>query len=579
MHFSIPETEELFVDPTTKTGQHTAFHLHVNGVYHCTLRYSQLFDFHEKMKTEFGQLVPPDFPPKKLLGLTQSQLEQRRSALEVFVQRCSQEPAIAQSPSWVNFLMKAQKEVQVYCEQEHLDIFLINGKKVELDCLSTDRTDEILEAVCKQIGLSPELTYYFGLFLVQNGQRGGTVIRRLQDFESPFISLSRFGITKGQLQLRKHYWSRDLEDVMYEDKTALNLIYTQVVHELKHDLTPVSEKGKQALNKAKSEGNKIEFMKLCRTMPGYGAMQWENQLCSYPLADSINKVLITFGELVMIFPDGRNMSFGVSRIRCWKISGSLKTGLELGFHYLKAKDELIWIYIKSPHAILMSMFLQSVVDELLRLRFKKPLRVPGDRPMEPKPIPRPKPDGYVFTRGYENVLSPADYFDDKAIESPYLPAPKPVEPPPAPAESAIDPVDAFLAQTATVPTIEPTIPKQILRDTSALKQPSTEPSVTKELVKEDSIGKQGSTAPSVAHVPLKESVKSPSSSRPLDEEDPRSPLPVTPSKSKTFGSMFGGSRKASKAMVPNFAITTGMNDTFDALAENKTYSSIGDNDL
>lgn len=39
--------------------------------------------------------------------------------------------------------------------------------------------------------------------------------------------------------------------------------------------------------------------------------------------------------------------------------------MELSFEYLMAKNTLQWITISSEHAILMSVCLQSIVDELL----------------------------------------------------------------------------------------------------------------------------------------------------------------------------------------------------------------------
>lgn len=41
------------------------------------------------------------------------------------------------------------------------------------------------------------------------------------------------------------------------------------------------------------------------------------------------------------------------------------SGLELSFEYLMSKDKLQWITIASEQAILMSVCLQSLVDELL----------------------------------------------------------------------------------------------------------------------------------------------------------------------------------------------------------------------
>ena len=42
------------------------------------------------------------------------------------------------------------QEVQMYCEEVKLDIYLTNGKKVTLDCLSTDQTEDVLEVCLRQ---------------------------------------------------------------------------------------------------------------------------------------------------------------------------------------------------------------------------------------------------------------------------------------------------------------------------------------------------------------------------------------------------------------------------------------------
>ena len=68
---------------------------------------------------------------------------------------------------------------------------------------------------------------------------------------------------------------------------------------------------------------------------------------------------------------------------------------ELSFDYLFAKDSLKWVTfvalvladslliplrIKTPYGIFASMCLQSMVDELVRLKKNERLRVPADRP-------------------------------------------------------------------------------------------------------------------------------------------------------------------------------------------------------
>ena len=76
------------------------------------------------------------------------------------------------------------------------------------------------------------------------------------------------------------------------------------------------------------------------------------------------------------------VSFKITRMRCWRIMkgeshGSPQVGmmraemsqLELSFEYLVTPEKLEWVTIVSSQAILMSMCLQSMVEELVRIRF------------------------------------------------------------------------------------------------------------------------------------------------------------------------------------------------------------------
>uniref|UniRef100_A0A8C3I0V6 PX domain-containing protein n=1 Tax=Chrysemys picta bellii TaxID=8478 RepID=A0A8C3I0V6_CHRPI len=63
-----------------------AYNIHVNGVLHCRVRYSQLLGLHEQLRKEYGANVVPAFPPKKIFTLTPAEVEQRREQLEKYMQ-------------------------------------------------------------------------------------------------------------------------------------------------------------------------------------------------------------------------------------------------------------------------------------------------------------------------------------------------------------------------------------------------------------------------------------------------------------------------------------------------------------
>ena len=186
------------------------YEIHINGVRHCSLRYRQLHTLHEKLKREFHPSTLPTFPPKKLMPLNLAQLEDRRLKLEKYLQLLSQDPRVSNSVVFNGFLLAAQQETaSEKSEEVNLDVFLMNDSKTTVRGLTILQTEEVLEKACRQLGVPDELVYYFALFLVQRDESSGKIciIRKLQDYESPYISQKSFvkNSASTKLVLRKRY--------------------------------------------------------------------------------------------------------------------------------------------------------------------------------------------------------------------------------------------------------------------------------------------------------------------------------------------------------------------------------------
>ena len=126
-------------------------------------------------------------------------------------------------------------------------------------------------------------------------------------------------------------------------------------------------------------------------------------------------VLIGGRELVIRMLDKKGElkegQFRITRMRCWRIMsaeqsaisalpassgtcGSCPPALELSFEYLMpSTQEMQWISITSSQAILMSICLQSIVEELLRIRNDQPLKRPNDGSTEVKQYAHKRQDG------------------------------------------------------------------------------------------------------------------------------------------------------------------------------------------
>ncbi|XP_043229978.1 sorting nexin-17-like [Amphibalanus amphitrite] len=405
MHFTIPKAEEL----KDKNGaSFTGYTIHADGKLHCVVRYRQLSCLHDQLKRVFGARALPTFPPKKLLHLNSEEVEERRMLLERYLQLVSQDSKVFSSEVFNGFLVSAQLETQSAApEQVTLDVYLLNNYRISVTASSTLQTDDVLEKACQQINLPPRLTYYFGLFMMKKTEESYTIVRKLHDFEAPFISLRTAGHTpEHRIVLRKNYWDTSYDADLLEDTVGRNLLYVQTVSEVEWGWMSADTDTRARLTMLQAKGNKREYVALAQQLPFYGYMQFEPCTCDFPVAGTRARVSIGNKELNIRIPPGeggarntvREGSFKVTRMRCWRISsvepvpaeaggagpssaaaGPTGPQLELSFEYLMSRDQLQWVRLASPQAVLMSVCLQALVEELLRRRKGLGIPRPGEK--------------------------------------------------------------------------------------------------------------------------------------------------------------------------------------------------------
>ena len=395
MHFSIPET---VAQPDDKGVAYTGYRLHINGVYHCLVRYRQLHNLHLQLRREFSAPSLAAFPPKKLFNLTDGQVEERRLLLEKYLQLVSQDPRISNSQTFNAFLSAAQQETRrEISENVNLDVFLMNEHKITVTILTVEQTDSVLEQVCQELSVPDDLVYCFSLFLIRRDEDGDiTIVRKPQDFESPYISQKALSATESELDstgfagplkivLRKSSWDTSLDDRLLAEQPTLNLLFIQTVVDMDRGWVLPSAETKQQLALMQARGSKRQFMEVARTLPFYGFLVFRPAITDHP--EEHTQVTVSLGRASLNMrlhtPSGetKEISFKVTRMRCWRImtteardQGNLgllrpeHSRLELSFEYLVTAERLEWITIVSHQAILMSMCLQAMVEELVRIR-------------------------------------------------------------------------------------------------------------------------------------------------------------------------------------------------------------------
>ncbi|XP_014846270.1 PREDICTED: sorting nexin-17 [Poecilia mexicana] len=384
MHFSIPETE---VRSGENGSSYVAYNIHVNGVLHCRVRYSQLLGLHEQIKKEYGSNVVPTFPPKKIFTLTPAEVEQRREQLEKYMQAVRQHPLLGASELFNSFLRKAQQETQqIPTEDAALDICLSNGQKVTVNILTSDQTEDVLDAAAVKLDLPDDLVGYFSLFLVREGVDGNlTFVRKLQDFELPYVSITSLQSSDYHIILRKSYWDMAYDGDVMDNRVGLNLLYAQTLSDIERGWILVNKDQHRQLKSLQEKGSKKEFIHLGQTLKYYGYLKFDPCVTDFP--EKGCQVIVSAGNNELNFhvklpnEQMKEGSFKVTRMRCWRVTSSqvpisngttnpcnstkCEVKLELAFEYLMSKDRLQWVTITSQQAIMMSTCLQSMVDELM----------------------------------------------------------------------------------------------------------------------------------------------------------------------------------------------------------------------
>jgi len=364
MHFSIPESEEI-------TGPDSVFwvyKIHVNGEFHAALRYSQLLSLHQQLRKCFSSGLP-SFPPKKLLSLSKSEHEERRVALENYIQHANQVEGVATSQLFTTFLRLAQHETSgEKVEKRNLAVFLPNGHRLTFDILNNESTSSLLTMVADELKLRSDWIQYFSIFMFRRNSNGTwNVLRKLGDYESPYVSLS-WKTSDYRLVLRKCNWDNSKDDVLMEDRVGLHLLYVQTVSDIENGWISIPKEHLKTLTVLQSHGEKAEYLRHARQLKFYGTIKFSSCQSSFVHPGVLLAVYIGNRELIFVTSDRQEVIFKLTRIKCWRISLVHETrGLkaELSFEYLQANDKLEWFSIVSEQAVLMAVCLQEMVTDMI----------------------------------------------------------------------------------------------------------------------------------------------------------------------------------------------------------------------
>ncbi|XP_059528072.1 sorting nexin-31 isoform X8 [Myotis daubentonii] len=256
MHFCIPVSQQR---PDALGGRYTLYSVYLDGLLFCRVRYSQLHRWNEQLRRVFGNCLPP-FPPKYYLAMTTSMANERRDQLEHYLQNVTVDPNMLRSDVFVEFLKRVQLDTfSITAKKAALDILLPDGRSMEVEILTSDTAERVLEVVSHKIGLCRELLGYFGLFLIRFCKEGKlSVMKKLADFELPYVSLRSSELENCKVGLRKWYLDPSLDSMLMDCRAAVNLIYMQAIQDIQGGWAEPTRAQRQKLEALQEEGNQTK---------------------------------------------------------------------------------------------------------------------------------------------------------------------------------------------------------------------------------------------------------------------------------------------------------------------------------
>ena len=446
MDFSIPDTTDVSAKQSSNQQAHTLFNIHINGVHHCSLRYSHLRTFHDELQLMFPSVISQidPFPPKKMFGLSSRETEERRVLLEHYLKSVALNKFVRTSSFFDDFFLRAQCETFASdasdtSDKLDLTVRLLNNHEIIIEGLSSaDNTAELLDACASKIQLTEDIASYFGLYLYDTADNQLSIIRPLHNFESPYLSLKQTNTRYGHacIVLKKSYWNAEWDLALLDDRRARNLLFVQAQHEIEQARGLSDSEIDEQLQSLRDTNAFKDYILLARTAKFYGHIMLKDCSILYPIADASKQkrcqCLLAVGNNELIFclsPEkeskkkaaltsasaAKELILKVTRIRCWKTNWT-KDDVNIAVEYLIKKDTLEWITIHTKQAALVSSCLQSMVDEIVAKKVETASSAaPATEPAATVER-RPKPGDGLTTRteaDWERLSDNKNYiFDD-----------------------------------------------------------------------------------------------------------------------------------------------------------------------
>ncbi|MEE6463424.1 hypothetical protein FKM82_005900 [Ascaphus truei] len=186
--------------------------------------------------------------------------DERRLQLEKYLQELVSDPSVSSSEIFIEFFKKLQLETyKMPSIKIILNVYLPNGEQIKVDAQTSDTAERVLELALYKLNLSRELMEFFSFFLTRRESNGTyTVVKRIVDFEIPFLTVWGLEDERFQIDIKKWYMNPSIDAMLMGCTTSINLLYIQALQEMEMKWAKPTEAQRRKLEHLSQTEDKIK---------------------------------------------------------------------------------------------------------------------------------------------------------------------------------------------------------------------------------------------------------------------------------------------------------------------------------
>ncbi|XP_064648615.1 sorting nexin-27-like isoform X3 [Lineus longissimus] len=359
------------------------YNIYMAGRHLCSRRYREYADLHRALKKEFTDFVFPKLPGKWPFQLSEQQLDARRRGLEQYLEKVCAVRVIAECDIVQEFLSASDDDSASKDSGASASLQPSNSSNkncnssndVELKVLLPDRnvltvtiknsytTDQVFEAVIAKLGMDEETAMYFALFEIEEYN----FERKLQPNEFPHnLYIQNYSTaTATCITLRKWLFSLSKETVLHNNEAIVNFLFWQAVDDVSRGNIKPGEKLYE-LKSLQESGKKLEYLKMCRQIDGYGEIAFPHCACD---SRKDGHVIAVFGVKNFKLqaakedgtPESQVIEFAWDDIKQFDID---EEGMSFNFEYAREGKRSRWVKVFSPYFNYMYDCFERITTEI-----------------------------------------------------------------------------------------------------------------------------------------------------------------------------------------------------------------------